>query len=76
MNANKWLYFFSKFTLLDEILGFVYWALAIYGIFLIVGALNNPIVLVIVLGVYVVSVTLFYLFLSKKIKSLFKDDSG
>ncbi|MET0027798.1 MAG: hypothetical protein ABW101_09185 [Candidatus Thiodiazotropha sp.] len=76
MNANKWLYFFSKFTLIDEILGFAYWALAIYGIFLIVGALNNAIVMVIVLGAYIVSVTLFYLFLSKKIKSFFKDDAG
>lgn len=33
MRLKKWVYYLSKITLIDEVLGFVYWVLAIYGIF-------------------------------------------
>ncbi|MET0064709.1 MAG: hypothetical protein ABW076_00015 [Candidatus Thiodiazotropha sp.] len=75
MKSNRWLYYISKFTLLDELLGFVYWALAIYGIFLLAGQLDSTLSMVAVIAPYIVIVTLFYLFIIKKIKSFFKDDS-
>ncbi|PKM46527.1 MAG: hypothetical protein CVV05_02295 [Gammaproteobacteria bacterium HGW-Gammaproteobacteria-1] len=75
MKPQKWAYYISKFTLLDEILGFVYWALAVYGIFLIVGCIDNQVAIVATICVYVVSVVVVYFFLIKKIKMFFKGDS-
>lgn len=71
MKPKKWAYSISKFTLLDEILGFAYLALAIYGIFLIVGRIDNQVAMVATLCVYIVSVVTVYIFLIKKIKIFF-----
>jgi hypothetical protein len=75
MKPKKWAYSISKFTLLDEILGFAYWTLAIYGIFLIVSRIDNQVVIVATLCVYIVSVVTVYFFLIKKITMFFKGDS-
>ncbi len=75
MKTKTWAYSISRFTLLDEVLGFAYWALAIYGIFLIVGRIDNQVAIVATLCVYIVSVVTVYFFLIKKIKIFFKGES-
>lgn len=76
MRLNKWLFYASRFTLIGEVLGFLYWALAIYGIFLIVDRINSKVAITLALVVYIISVTIIYLFLIKKIKTFFKGKSG
>jgi len=71
MKPKTWAYSIAKFTLLDEVLGFAYWALAIYGIFLIVSRIDNQVVIVATLCVYIVSVVTVYIFFIKKIKIFF-----
>lgn len=72
MKSKSWIYYISKVTLIDEILGFAYWALSIYGIFLISRHVNSSIVMAIILSTYVILVVIFYIFIIKKIKSFFK----
>jgi energy-converting hydrogenase Eha subunit C len=74
MSAKKWAYYFSKFTLLDELLGIVYWALSIYGIFLIIESGYSDIAVILILCVYIIVVVILYIFLIKKIKRYFKGD--
>ncbi len=71
MPLRKWAYYLSKFTLIDELLGFVYWAFAIYGIFLITGNIKSQIAMISILLAYVVTVAIFYIFILKKIKKFF-----
>lgn len=72
MNINKLIYYILQFTLIDEILGFLYWALAIYGIYLIVGFINSPIILIGALCIYIASIVFIYITLLKKVKYFFK----
>ncbi len=72
MKPKKLIYYISKFTLIDEILGFLYWTFAIYGIYLIVGFVNNPTILIGVLCIYIVSIVIIYITLLKKVKIFFK----
>lgn len=74
MSPKKWVYYLSKFTLIDEILGFIYWALAIYGIFLIVGYIKSQIAMISVLLIYIVTVAVFYIFILKRVKRYFKGE--
>ena len=76
MTAKKWAYYFSKFTLIDEFLGFIYWGLAIYGLFLITGYIENQMVMIFVLLVYIVTVAILYIFIVRRVKSFFKRDSN
>src|SRR5690554_6246988 len=45
MQKKKWAYYISKFTLIDEILGLLYWVLAIYGIFVLLNHLSNKLII-------------------------------
>lgn len=75
MKSKKWIYRISKITLADEILGFIYWALAIYGVFIISRNVSNNIIMAIILFSYIISVTAFYIFIIKKIKMFLKESS-
>lgn len=72
MNVKKLIYYTSKLTLLDEILGFLYWAFAIYGIYLIAENINNSIVLMGMLFLYIILIVIIYFTLLKKVKLFFK----
>ena len=74
MTPKKWAYYLSKLTLIDEILGFIYWALAIYGMFLIVGYIKSQMAMISALFVYIITVTIFYIFILKRVKRYFKGD--
>ena len=76
MSLKKFAYYFSKFTLFDEFLGFIYWALSIYGIFLIVENTKSQMVMIAILCIYVMTVVILYIFLIKKIKLYFKGVKG
>ncbi len=71
--SKKYLKLFIKFTLLDEIIGFIYWALIIYGIFLISNYISNSILLGMTLIIYVVLSALGYVLGLKKLKNLLKE---
>jgi len=75
MKPKKLIYYISKFTLIDEVLGFLYWGLAIYGIFLVTGYINNQTILIVTLCIYITSVVIIYITLLKKIKIYFKGNS-
>jgi hypothetical protein len=72
MIPKKLAYYLSRITLLDEVLGFIYWAFAIYGIFLIAGHIKNQIATISVILIYIVTVTFFYIFLLKRLKKYFR----
>lgn len=72
MPPKKLAYYLTKITLIDEILGFIYWALAIYGIFFIAGYTKNQIAMIFVLFIYIITVVIFYIFILKRVKRHFK----
>lgn len=74
MIPKKWAYYLSKLTLIDEILGFIYWALAIYGMFLIAGYIKSQMAMISALFIYIITVAIFYIFILKKVKRYFKGD--
>lgn len=74
MTPKKWTYYLSKLTLIDEILGFIYWALAIYGMFLIAGYIESQIAMISALLIYIITVAIFYIFILKKVKRYFKGE--
>ncbi len=76
MKPKNWVYYISKFTLIDEILGFIYWGLSIYGIFLITERIESQTVLIIMLCIYIISVVIIYITLLKKIKLYFKGNES
>ncbi|KGK42683.1 hypothetical protein LH51_05135 [Nitrincola sp. A-D6] len=73
MQKRKWAYYISKFTLIDEILGLLYWALAIYGIFVLLSYLSNTFVIGVVLCAYIVLVVVIYIYVLKKVTAFFKN---
>lgn len=75
MNKKRWVYYISKFTLIDEVLGFAYWALAIYGIFIVTNHVDGKVAMGISLGVYILTVVLIYICVLKKITGYFKTDT-
>jgi len=74
--SKKFIRLFIKLTLLDEIIGFLYWALIIYGLFLISDYSLNPAVLGFSLTFYIIISTLLYIYGIKKIKILLRDNKG
>ncbi len=70
--SKKYLRLFIKFTLLDEVIGFIYWAVIIYGIFLIFNYISNSVMLGITLIIYIVASAVVYIFGLKRLKVLFK----
>ena len=74
MQLKKIIYYASKFTLLDELIGFLYWAFSIYGIFLIIEYFNNEVLRIVSLSAYVLAIVIIYLTLLKKVKDYFKEN--
>lgn len=74
--SKKFIRLFIKLTLLDEIIGFLYWALIIYGLFLISDYSLNPAALGLSLTFYIIISTLLYIFGIKKIQILLRDNKG
>lgn len=72
MKKRKWAYYLSKLTLIDEVFGLLYWAIALYGIFVILGHFSNKLVAGAVLGTYIVLVVVIYIFVLKKVAAFFK----
>jgi hypothetical protein len=70
--VKKMLYALSKFSLIDELLGLLYWAFVIYGIYLIVGAIDTSPVLIMALSFYIVLVVVLYITILKKVSAFFK----
>lgn len=75
MNIKKLIYYTSKFTLLDEVLGFLYWFFAIYGIYLITERINNSVILIGILCLYIILIVIIYFTILKKVKYFFKTNS-
>ena len=75
MHKKKWVYYISRFTLIDEILGFLYWALAIYGIFVVTSQLSGKLVTGLFLFIYVFFVVLIYMYVIKRVVNFFKDNA-
>lgn len=75
MQKKKWAYYISKFTLIDEILGLLYWVLAIYGIFVLLNHLSNKLVIGVVLCAYIVLVVVVYIYVLRKITAFFKNNT-
>ncbi len=74
MTLKKLVYYFSKFTLIDEILGFIYWVLALYGMFLIREYIKSQLAIIAVIFLYIVTVVFLYIFLIKRVKIYLKGD--
>lgn len=70
---KKLIRLFIKFTLLDEIIGLIYWALVIYGLFLISEYSLNEMVLGFSLVFYIAIATAVYIYGVKKIQILLQD---
>ncbi|WP_426370103.1 hypothetical protein [Pseudocolwellia sp. HL-MZ7] len=60
-----------KFTLLDDLVGFIYWVLALYGLFLISNNISGPIYLILSLVIYIVIIAMLYILFLKKLKRYF-----
>lgn len=71
MFIKKIIYYLSRLTLIDEILGFLYWALTVYGMFLIIDAVENKVMVTIILIFYILFLSIFYITVVKKIKKFF-----
>jgi len=72
--SKKYLKLFIKFTLLDEVIGFIYWAVIIYGVFLISNYISNSVMLGITLIIYIVASAFAYIYGLKRLKTLFKSN--
>jgi len=72
VQPKKIIYFISKIALLDELIGLIYWAFSIYGIFLIIEHSHNQTFRIIALILYILAIAIIYLTLLKKIKYYFK----
>ena len=73
MKFKKYLRLLIKFTLLDELVGFLYWALALYGLYLIANKISDMIFLMISLLIYIVLVSIGYILFLKRLKVFFKN---
>jgi len=78
MGAKRFFYILSKVTLIDEILGFVYWALALYGLFKIFSVTGNAgfgsvLSLILALG-YAFLITLVYIYGLRRLTKFFKGE--
>ena len=71
MNVKRFLYYLSKITLLDEIVGFLYWLLGIYGIYVLIDYTKNDAVRVLFLVIYILALVIVYFTLIRKIKNYF-----
>ena len=77
MDVKRIIYIFSRVTLLDEILGFIYWVFAIAGLYFLTTLFETlPVILVaLMLVIYIIFVTLFYIFILKRVFRFFKGEN-
>lgn len=75
MNKKKWFYYLSKFTLIDEILGFLYWATVVFGLFFIPGFFKSGLLTGLFFAVYIVTAVVVYMHVLKRVTSFFKGGS-
>jgi len=71
MNVKRFLYYLSKITLLDEIVGFLYWLLGIYGIYVLMEYTINDTIRILFLAIYIIALVIVYFTLIRKIKNYF-----
>jgi len=71
---NKFLYYIMKFTLLDEIIGFIYWALVILGIFYVTSRNFGPALTIILCSSLVLASVAFYFYIIKRAQRFFKNE--
>lgn len=71
MKTRRVIYWVSKFTLLDELLGMLYWGLAIAGIFFLVEFAVPRNLVLILLPTYLVFVVVIYLAAVKRARACF-----
>ena len=80
MNVKRAVYYLAKFTLLDELLGFIYWAVALlrlFELFSYFDAVALSIVTTSTLVVlYVVLVTVVYVYGLRRLVRFFKQEAG
>jgi hypothetical protein len=74
MDAKKFFNNLVRFTLLDHLLEFCFWALAIVGLVLLgsESGIENSLLVGIVLILYILIVTAGYFFIVKKIKAFLR----
>lgn len=65
MNVKRGFYWLAKYALLDELLGFIYWALALFGLFELISYLGvnglSVFLTTALIALYVVLVTVVYI---------------
>lgn len=66
------IYYISKLTLLDELLGFAYWALCIVGLILFIDMEIPGFWKILGVGVYIPLVAVIYIAGVKKVKAYFR----
>ncbi len=72
MKVKRFAYYLSKFSLIDELLGFLYWCIVVIGIVFAFRWVESKFLLALILSVYVVSAVLIYLYLLKALDRYFK----
>lgn len=80
MNVKRGFYYLAKFTLLDELLGFIYWAIALLGLFELFSYFDttslSTVITTTVVVLYVVLVTVVYIYGLRRLVRFFKKEAG
>ena len=71
MNVKNIIYWFSKITLMDEIIGFIYWVTSICGIFFVIKISSNSVLTAVITILYIATAAFVYFFVIKKINKFF-----
>ena len=76
MDAKKIIRNIFRYTLLDHLLEFVYWALAVVGLIYLSGqsGIESPLMLAIMLGAYILAIVAIYFFIVRKLKAFFNEN--
>lgn len=75
MNRKKWFYYLSKFTLIDEVMVFLYWATVVCGLFFIPGFFKSGLLTGLFFAVYIVMAVVVYMYVLKRVASFLKGGS-
>ena len=72
MGAKKIFYYITKIALLDEIVGILYWAFSLYGLYLIINHISEGFIKIAAIVVYILFVVVVYMMFLKKVSSYFR----
>ncbi len=72
MNLKRDFRFIVKLSLIDELVGIIYWAVALYGIYLLINCISSAIFLAITLVIYIVTVSIGYILFLKALNRFLK----